>query len=60
MENLLNDVAEIGNAAERAGQAIHELGDIDERVGSIMTFICNLSRDVEDYLENYQTTKPQT
>ena len=60
MENLLNDVAEIGNAAERAGQAIYEIGDIDERVGSIMTFISNLSRDVEDYLENYKTTKPQT
>ena len=57
MEKLLTDVADIGFAAERAGRQVEKFKDLDDRIGKIMAFIFNLSRDVEDQLENFQNDK---
>jgi len=57
MEELLNDVAEIGLAAERAGLAIDELEGVDDRVGRCMDFIYNLSTDIGIYLEEFKKDK---
>ena len=57
MEDLLRDVADISFAAERAGLKIDELNGVDDRAGRIMTFIYNLARNVEDYLDEFQNDK---
>ena len=54
MEDLLNDVAEIRFAAERAGDTAAMHGDELEEVGRVLSFIANLAGDIETYLENRQ------
>ena len=52
MDDLLNDVAEIRFAAERAGDTAAMQGDELEEVGRFLAFIANLAGDLEAYLEN--------